>query len=103
MFLKHPEMCFVGCLQGKARGAKAQNFLTACRLQRVDGAGQVCLEDIRGVGPAGIVPEIMAGDLMAVGGDARDNTRAFLSDSSGGENVSRVPPRSRWQKSSIAP
>ena len=46
---------------------------------------RLALEELRRVEPAGVVPEIVAGDLVAVGGDARDDVGAFLGEDAGGE------------------
>ena len=72
-------------LQREARCAEAEHLLRPRGLERVDRAAQIRLEDFRRIEPAGVVPEIVAGDLVAVGGDARDDVRAFLRDDAGGE------------------
>ena len=85
MAFERGEMRPIFGFQRKARGAEAERLLARGGLERVDGAAQIGLEDLRRVEPAGVVPEIMAGDLVAVGGDARDDVGAFLRDDAGGE------------------
>ena len=85
MAFERGEMRPVLRFQREARGAEAERLLARGGLERVDGAAQIGLEEFRRIEAAGVVPEVVAGDLVAVGGDARDDVGAFLGDDAGGE------------------
>ncbi len=83
--LEHAEMPHVLRAQREARRAEAQHRLARGGLERVDGAPQVRLEDLRRVAARRIVEMVVAGDLVPVRGDPRHDLRAFHRDDPGGE------------------